>query len=119
MVKTLASPRFRRPIHIIFNRSHPLLSSGTFISRSIVCFLLRLKRRSVKKVRTLHQPRYHKSAPTDFSVKFYLNCFQHKYLKIRTPHEAQYIFKMFCYEKRSFNRKEKVSSFILTAILVK
>ena len=34
-------------------------------------------------------------------------------------YEAQYTFRMFCYEERTFNRKDKVLSFILPQILVK
>ena len=41
------------------------------------------------------------------------------YLKIGDTHEAQYTFRMFCYEERPFNRKEKVSSFIFPEVLVK
>ena len=40
------------------------------------------------------------------------------YLKIRATHEAQY-FGMFFHEERPFNKKEKVSSFILPEMLVK
>ena len=52
-------------------------------------------------------------------LRFILTVFKHKYLKIGDTHEAQYIFRIFCYEGRPFNRKEKVSSFILPEILVK
>ena len=52
-------------------------------------------------------------------LRFILTIFKHKYLKISDTHEAQITFRMFCYEKRTFFRKEKVSSFILTQILVK
>ena len=47
------------------------------------------------------------------------NCCKHKYLKIGDTHEAQYTFRMFFYEERLFNRKDKVSIFILPEILVK
>ena len=52
-------------------------------------------------------------------LRFILTVFKHKYLKIRDIHEAQYTFGMFFYAERPFNRKEKVSSFILPEILVK
>ena len=45
-------------------------------------------------------------------LHFILTVFKHKYLKIGDTHEAQY-------EERPFNRKDKVSSFILPEILVK
>ena len=40
-------------------------------------------------------------------------------IEIGNTHEAQYTFRMLGYEKRPFNRKDKVSSFILPEILVK
>ena len=52
-------------------------------------------------------------------LRFILTVFKHKYLKISDTHEAQYTFRMFCYEERTFNRKEEASSFILSEILVK
>ena len=52
-------------------------------------------------------------------LHFILTVFNHKYLKIRAAHEAQYTFRMFCYEERPFNKKEKVTIFILLEILVK
>ena len=52
-------------------------------------------------------------------LRFILTVCKHKYLKIGDTHEAQYTFRMFCYEKRSFKRKDKVSSFILPEISVK
>ena len=52
-------------------------------------------------------------------LRFILTVFKHKYLKIGDTHEALYSFRMFCYEERPFNRKDKVSSFILPEILVK
>ena len=48
-----------------------------------------------------------------------LTVFKHNYLKIGDNHEAQYTFRMFCYEKIPFNRKDSVSSFILPEIFVK
>ena len=47
------------------------------------------------------------------NLRFILTLFKHKYLKIRATHEGQYTFRMFSYEERPFNRKEKVSSFCL------
>ena len=52
-------------------------------------------------------------------LRFILTVFKDKYLKIGDNNEAQYTFKMFCYEKRPLHRKDKVSSFILPEILVK
>ena len=52
-------------------------------------------------------------------LRFIFTVFKHKYLKIGDTHEAQHTFKMFCYQERSFDRKDKVSSFILPEILVK
>ena len=52
-------------------------------------------------------------------LHFILNVFKHKYLKIGDTHEAQYTFRIFFYEERPFNRKDKVSIFILPEILVK
>ena len=52
-------------------------------------------------------------------LRFIFTDFKHKYLKIGDTHEAQYTFRMFCYEERPLNRKDKVSSFILPEILVK
>ena len=52
-------------------------------------------------------------------LRFIFTVFKHKYLKIGDPHEAQYIFRIFCDEERPFNRKDKVSSFILPEILGK
>ena len=71
-----------------------------------------------KNVPTLHQQRYQKVPLQIFLLNFILTVFKHKYLNIRTTHEAQHI-KTFCYEERPFNRKEKVSCFILPEILVK
>ena len=52
-------------------------------------------------------------------LRFIFTVFKHKYLKIGDTHEAQYKFRMFCYQERPFDRKDKVSSFILPEILVK
>ena len=52
-------------------------------------------------------------------LRFIFTVFKHKYLKIEETQEAQYTFRLFCYEERPFNRKGKVSSFILPEILVK
>ena len=52
-------------------------------------------------------------------LRFIFTVFKHKYLKIGDTHEAQYTFRMFCYEQGPFNRKDEVSSFILQEILVK
>ena len=52
-------------------------------------------------------------------LRFILTVFKHKYLKIGDTHEAQYTFRMFFYKERPFNRKDKVSSFIFSEILVK
>ena len=52
-------------------------------------------------------------------LRFSLTVFKHKYLKIGDTHEAQYTLRMFCYQERPFDRKDKVSSFILPEILVK
>ena len=52
-------------------------------------------------------------------LRFILTVFKHKYLKIGDTHEAQYTFEWFCYEERPFNRKDKVTIFILPEILVK
>ena len=52
-------------------------------------------------------------------LHFILTVCKHKYLKIGVTHEGQYTFRMFYHEERSFNRKDKVSSFILPEILVK
>ena len=52
-------------------------------------------------------------------LRFILIVFKHEYLKIGDTHEAQYTFRMFCYEERPLYRKEKVSSFILQEMLVK
>ena len=41
-------------------------------------------------------------------LRFILTVFKHKYLKMRATHEAQYTFRMFCYDERPFNRKGKV-----------
>ena len=49
-------------------------------------------------------------------LRFILTVFKNKSLKIGDTHEAQYTFRMFCYEERPFNRKDKVSSFILPEI---
>ena len=52
-------------------------------------------------------------------LRFIFTVFKHKYLKIGDTHEAQQTFRMFSYQERSFDRKDKVSSFILPEILVK
>ena len=52
-------------------------------------------------------------------LRFILTVFKQKYLKIGDTHGAQYTFRMFCFKERPFNRKNKVSSFILPEILVK
>ena len=52
-------------------------------------------------------------------LRFIFTVFKHKYLKIGETQEAQYTFKLFCYEEGSFNRKSKVSSFVLPEMLVK
>ena len=52
-------------------------------------------------------------------LRFILTVFEHKCLQIGDTHEAQYTFRMFCYQERPFDRKDKVSSFILPEILVK
>ena len=51
-------------------------------------------------------------------LRFILIVFKQEYLKIGDTHEAQHTFRMFCYEERPFNRKDKVSSFILPEILM-
>ena len=51
-------------------------------------------------------------------LQFILIVFKDKYLIIRATHEAQYT-ECFAMSKKPFNRKEKVSSFILPEILVK
>ena len=52
-------------------------------------------------------------------LRFIFTVFKHKYLKIGDTYEAQQTFRMFCYQERPFDRKDKVSSFILPEILVK
>ena len=52
-------------------------------------------------------------------LRFISTVFKHKYLKIADTHEAQHLVRMFCYEESPFNRKDKVSSFISSEILVK
>ena len=49
-------------------------------------------------------------------LRFILTVFKHKYLKIGDTHEAQYTFRMSFDEERPFNRKDKVSRFILPEI---
>ena len=44
---------------------------------------------------------------------FILTVLKHKYLKIGATYEAQYTFRMFFYEERPFNGKEKVLKFSL------
>ena len=44
-------------------------------------------------------------------LRFIFTVFKHKYLKIEDTHQAQYTFRMFCYEELPFNRKDKVSKF--------
>ena len=41
-------------------------------------------------------------------LRFILTVFKHKYLRIGDTHEAQYTFRMFCYQERSFDRKDSV-----------
>ena len=50
-------------------------------------------------------------------LRFILTAFKHKYLKIGDTHEAQYKFRMLCYDERPFNRKDKLSSYILPEII--
>ena len=64
-------------------------------------------------------PRFMQNRNFFTNQRLILTVFKHNYLKIRATHETQYTFRMFCYEERPFNRKEKVSSFILPEILVK
>ena len=52
-------------------------------------------------------------------MRFIFTVFKNKYLTIEDTHEPQYTFRMFCYQERPFDRKDKVSSFILQEILVK
>ena len=52
-------------------------------------------------------------------LRFIFTVLKHKYLKIRDTHDAQYTCRMFCYQERPFDRKDKVSSFIFPEIMVK